>query len=336
VVTAPAILGYDSGKYQKGMVITSNYGTDECARKDVLTGAIDSTKKGEDRSGLCMPVAAYQNVTFGTVAGSNSGYAMTCNGTDSRVAYSQTDSNDSLLKKGSQFVIEARVIMTTLPSVKTYANAICGNHINGTGDTGCYFQVDTSNRLAFGAIGLTATVSNQTLSTGTWYKLKVTGDGSTIKLYIDDVECTYVTQNVSAYDIALSGGNFEVGNFPNQSVYGWAGSIEYFKLARGTTTLSAVGYYSQPPMVSPVLMGSAGFAAEVHSGQNGATTVNFDTIGFGQYGVNLSMKDCYDQYLRYKKNFATSGKNMHLKVTMNRGTAENISSIPGLDFKFDK
>jgi hypothetical protein len=116
----------------------------------------------------------------------------------------------------------------------------------------------------------------------------------------------------------------------------WAGSIEYFKLARGTTTLSAIGYYSQPPMVSPVLMGSAGFAAEVHSGQNGATTVNFDTIGFGQYGVNLSMKDCYDQYLRYKKNFATSGKNMHLKVTMNRGTAENISSIPGLDFKFDK
>jgi hypothetical protein len=37
VVTTPAILGYDSGKYQKGMVITSNYGTDECARKDILT-----------------------------------------------------------------------------------------------------------------------------------------------------------------------------------------------------------------------------------------------------------------------------------------------------------
>lgn len=275
-------IGYAAASFDKALVYESNLGTTESARKDAITGVVSTTEMAEDRSGLGSVISAYTSMTFGNQAAFTSGKSGVFNTTSSKIVMSTVTAAHDLLTDGSPFFIEVEFLLNTLPSVKGQPSIIASDYFDGNADPGWLLYVDTGNQINFGPSGgtLTNTESVNTVTTGTRYKLRITGDGTTVRMELDDVEVTYNTQNTTAYNVGANSHPLAIGNVYNTSIYGLGGEIGYIKLGKGTSTPVATAYFSQPELLHPINAGKT--TALLKGVGTGSATIN---TGFNQWGT---------------------------------------------------
>lgn len=129
------------------------------------------------------------------------------------------------------------------------------------------------------------------ISTGTWYNVVLTIDGSTVKLYVNgSQEGSTVTTAPSVY--ATAGDEFEIGANPTYRPYYWDGYIDEFSVFNSTLSASDVTaiYNSGVPAdlssLSPVHWwrmgdddgGTGTTITDLGSGGNNATLTNGPTF----------------------------------------------------------
>lgn len=280
------IAGYDPTKFDSALIYASDLGTTESARKDAVTGVASTTEMAEDRSGINASVSAYTSVTFGNQAAFTSGKSGVFNTTSSKIVMDTANVTQDLLVGGSPFFIEAEFMLNTLPSVKGNLSIIASKFTDGVG-FGWWLWVTTGNNLLFGGTSLTDTIGTTVLTTGVRYVVRVTGDGATVRLYLNGIEQAYFSQNTSAYSFAGNSSPLCLGNVHNTSIYGLGGEIGFIKIGKGSATQVATGYYSQPEMLHPINAGK--ISAFLQGIGTGSTTIN---TGFNQWGT-LVPNSCF-------------------------------------------
>lgn len=130
------------------------------------------------------------------------------------------------------FTVEAWIRLNSLPA---RIKAIAGNEHVGYDWSGWNFTVNDTNKLSFYAASSKIVVtSSSTLSTNQWYHVAASGDGSTIRLFIDGTQVGSVAStasNADAYGNALRVGSLKVYN--DGADFSFPGYIDNFRLTKG-------------------------------------------------------------------------------------------------------
>lgn len=343
-LSALSPLGYPAGTFQPGMVFQTQPGTEESSRKDAVTGAVSATEKAEDRSGM-NATAVYTGVTYRAEAGCDSGQAIVFDASGDKVDYGAgTTGVYDVARDGSGFSIESQFVLDTLPSVKGFFSTIASKQTDGTGNSGWLFYVNASNRLQFqlNSPNSSTTGSTTSFTTGTVYRVKVTGDGSTIRLYVHDgstwVEEAYSVQHTTAYDYETTTDQFEIGNtHSNTQPYDLRGALCYVKVQKGANDMVATGYTSQPEILHPINAGKLA-AAEQGIG-TGSLTIN---TGFNLWGTapilggSSAVVDSYEDTYQWVGNLPAAGDLLHYRIDLGRGSDRNQSGVYGTNLRFFK
>lgn len=339
--------GFLSGKLDENLVLNVSFGNTDNAVIDVNTGVVSSTLQGEDRAGWNIQTNAYTSATFVNEPLFDSGRAFEGNGSSSRVGY-QAGGGDStplfwLLKQGNSFAIEVEFTLTTLTSTKGILNCLCGNYLNGSGsDPGWAFYIDATDKLYFfpGIGGSASTVGQTSFTTGIHYKVRVTGDGNTIRLYVNTgsgwTEETYSSQLTGGYNLSQPTQITEIGNFPNQNVYNLTGRIGYVKIANGSSTFAYEGYSSQPPLCDLFNLGSFTLAKPYRGQNTTAQDGNFKTGIVISASSQSALVDSYDQILQFGSPMSSIGNDLWFKLDLGRGTSLDASKVLGYLMRYSR
>jgi len=339
--------GYDV--FDDNLVFNVGLGTDDCARLDTVTGAVTAAAKAEDRSGWVLP-STYQ----GGISSSNfvsdvdfqEGKALNFAGSSTTEFI-----NGGILLSGEpvslsgvnrKFAIECEVKIATLSTQPIFVGY---KHSSDT-TSGWTFGTDGTGKLRW-AHGTTVTLaSNLTLSLATKYKVKVTGDGTTIRLYVDGVECAYSSQTTAGYTIAVSSNGpalgVGLGSYGNSRAIDtqWIGKLGYVRIARDASTFVNANYAPQAPLISLFNFGN-GIKAEHRVGQNSilapSSQTNFDQIGTSSNKTATSVVDSNDLLFMWDHTIAgVHGSNMSLKLTLDRASSFDPSYVKGMNTVFPK
>lgn len=330
--TALAPVGYATTKFNQHMIFMTQPGTTDSATKDVVTGV--TTDAAEDRSGVMHVTGSYTGTSFVTDVSMDSGKALQFNSTNASVDYGNaTDFN--IARRGSKFAIEAQFKLNTLPSVKGFASMLASKIQNGTPNPGWAFGVNASNRLEFTfySPNVLTTGSTTTFTTGVAYRVRVTGDGTTVRLYVHNgttwVEEAYSAQNTTAYDYNNSD-FFLLGNIQSAVIYGLGGNLGYIKIMRGSDTFVDTGYNSQGSFTQPINAGGI-VALGLDIGLN-TGTVNSSYNYFGTApisGGSSSVVDSYEDNLLWSKELDAPGNLLHYRLDVGRGSDRNALGVYG-------
>lgn len=338
--STPRYLGYDN--HDERLVFSTECGATSSARIDVDTSAVSTTEMAEDRSGLAQVINSYTSVTFGTQALFTSGKSAVFNTTSSKIIHdsgagSFFDDALALLKNGSPFALEVEFSLTTLPSVKGASSIVVSKYFDGNADPGWFLLVNTSNRLVFGKAGgtLTNTEGSTVLTTGTRYLVKVTGDGTTVRMYIDGSEVSYISQNTTAYDVGTSTHRLCLGNVYNTSIYGLGGDIGYVKLSKGSSTFAGVGFANQAA-ITHLQNVTYGFIGQRHIGQISDDTADYDQGVYNSFSGGAAVVDSYDMLLKHNHSITSTGRFLDARISMARASDRNKIAIPGFNWQYNK
>lgn len=333
-------IGYDS--HDERLVFSTECGAASSARLNVNTAVASTTEMAEDRSGLAQVINAYTSVTFGNQVLFTSGKSAVFNTTSSKIIHdsgagSFFDDALAICKNGSPFAIEAEFILNTLPSVKGSASLIASKYFDGNSDPGWLLYVDTGNQLNFGPSGgtLTNTEASMVLTTGTRYVVRVTGDGTTIRIYINGAEASYNTQNTTAYNVESSTHRLCLGNVYNTSVYGLGGELGYFKIIKGASTFAKEGFSNQAAITHLQNL-TYGFIGQRHLGQIGDDTADYDYNVWCSFSGGAAVVDGYDMLAKFNHTLVSQGRYPGAKIVMNRASDRNKIAVPGINWQYLK
>jgi hypothetical protein len=127
------------------------------------------------------------------------------------------------------------------------------------------------------------------MSAGVKHKVRLTGDGSAIHIFVDGVEQTYSTQDTGGYSIAPPNtGNtiITIGAYGDNAL-NLNGRLGVVRMARGASSFTSNDYSFQPEQLHPINTGK--IAAALQGIGTGSTTIN---TGFNQWGT-LVPNSCF-------------------------------------------
>jgi hypothetical protein len=134
------------------------------------------------------------------------------------------------------FTMEAWIYLISKP--KTIA-AILGTGITSWGAGAYYFVVDSSSKLQFGGNGVNWLQSTSTISTGQWYHVAVSRNGTTTRIFIDgtleDTEASDTTSYNFSTDSLLIGRN----GWDSSNQQGFHGYIDDVRITKGVARYTA-------------------------------------------------------------------------------------------------
>jgi 3D (Asp-Asp-Asp) domain-containing protein len=343
-ISSKLVQGYSSTGFDDKLLVNSNPGLNANAQKNTVTGALDSTKMFEDRS-QNMHTTTYTNVVAGTFVTDGSfangkAFDTTVNsGSLAYAYYSDSNTEGTFNLSNRKFAMETEIKLSayTPGGYGTIMGMFAGSDpnqtviwaIDGTGGpiTGTpgkmFFQVHTGQ-----------TISTNVLSLNTYYKVKVTGDGSTIRMYINDVEVGYSAQLTTGYShtnlrpVSVGSAYTAVGS---SGIYARIGYVKYIL---GSNTFAYSGYRDQSPYVSLIDLGSRTLAKKV-GGTNGTTNGTNFYEPASLSSATSAMVDSYDMDLiyNYPLDSLNQGDTLMLKLNYGRASSRNISVFPSLNFR---
>jgi hypothetical protein len=355
-LTSLVVAGYATGNHDRNLIFSTALGTDTCAQLSVAgtPGVIDTAKKGEDRSGMCVLNNAYFNVVAGDYQADSSfqsGFCQVFNGSNRDISYVHSDIHN--LQSTRPFAIEVEVKFSSLASEarfisKSNSGLGYGWDLRATTAGAIVLIIQNSGGTVIGR----ADTINGVVTTNTYYVIRVTyaGDGTAPKIFISTtgpngtfVEQSYATQTAFSGNTASSSqliiGSQQGGSWLN-------GKIGYVKIMKGlfgstSPAFAYTGWKSQPAM-QIVNLGNR-FTAVQLIGKNSNTTGTGNEQFFkpgiidGQYANQAAMVDSNDLVFYYNKTLEnTAGSTMYLKATLGRASTRDASAIQGINFRYAK
>ena len=242
------------------------------------------------------------------------------------------------------FAIEAEINLTATATQRVISSL----YRNTAGRYGWSFYINSSGQLAMnttssGGTSVTLT-STPALVTGSWIRVRFVYDGTTSKLYsASSPYSSYTDITGTAVTLVTTDGaqdSFWIGaqgdGADNASTF-FNGKISYVKIAKGfpaATPFAFAGYKSQPPITGIINLGTE-TVGEYRTGTSGVQTAgtNYIQPAYIPRYNGAAVVDSYDQLIQFNQSFAnTTGSNLGLKLTMNKVTDRNQSSVQGLIF----
>ena len=352
-LTSPVIAGYAPSNYDANLVFTTSLGSDDCARKDTITGAIVATDKCGEHSGMNLGSGNSASMTAGnwitddTANGFDAG-SCTFNGSSQYITYYNAALNYSLnVTQGVPFCMEMEV---KIGGGAGTTRTIVGDYRSDT-SYGWMARISAANTLEFQCTNTGGTTvqrySVETFAVGDYLKIRYQYDGSTLKIYRKKITDSNFIEVIGGYtrpaDIITTGSSsgyqLEIGGAYSGGGQAWFfnGKIGYIKIALGSSTFQYSGYKSQPSITGIINLGTE-IVGEYRIGHSGSTAgQNYIQPAFIPRFNNQAVVDSNDLQIMYSQPLANAvGNNLWLKLSMGRGSSRNISSVQGIDFQFSK
>lgn len=344
-LTSSVVEGYSSSNYDRAVQFDVSLGVSAFGQKNVATGAVDSTKLGEDRSGWDFQNVSYNNVTFGADANFFSGQAGTFNGTSSYIQYqnSAAEAVTFRINPQNKFAFMAEISPTSVGG----GNTRCFfTENNPTGNAMYSFCLNSSGFLRFFTSTTTgsssaSTTASDTAETTSCHWVMATDDGTTTKLW-RTVNCTNNTTftEVASYSTQqrpvwtngtpsiVIGADFSA----SAATSFFAGKIGCVKAAIGASSFNYAHCKDQSAFPNMHNLGTMAVAWN-KAGTNATTLgtgTNFNTLKTLAATPNqAAVVDSYEDQFMWREFLPTAGNDLWFKILMGRSSTSDASFIDG-------
>lgn len=346
-LTDSKVYGYGS-TYDINMVFGTALGDAAHQRRSITTGALDTSKAAEDRSGFSRNASSYDNIDATNITSDtdffwNTSYSF--NGTNEDISYA-----DSVLKDfdfREPFAIE----LECKPDTITGDDDIMSDHPDGA--PGGFIIRRTGSALLFRITNTSDTVIARIESTtglfsiGQYMKIQIKYDGlggqvrafySTDKNLPATTEITYNGAQTVNFSTGSSGSAHPlyIGVGPAGGRY-YGGQLGYIKWIMGSDTFASEGYYPQAAMNIGQNLGNSLVAWKRVGNSDHNLGVSFlEPFVASSNDGELALADSYYQLFKVSKDLAVSGKEMLFKLLADRATANDEVLFDGINIQFNK
>jgi len=355
-ISAAKIAGYAETNFDPNLVLNIAIGDTSAARINTTTGALNADERSADMSGIHF-ASNNENVTsadYVTDADFQLGFAVDLDGSSESWNGSTNSPLHHRIDNTRSFIIEAE-IKPNDPTYTNYSNIV--SNYDKSVDRGWTFQIRQGNGHLFFYMNNSGTnrivEANEAEPQG-YHKVRVVYNAvaNTIKLYRTTAAphtaftevSSYVTQQTpnatfpNAGDAGLRIGR--IGGSASSDYF--KGKIGYVKMAKFNPGVAPSfvydGFKAQPAMITPQNLGIA-IAAKKVTGEVDATNNTYsyyETMHIDGNSNQAAVVDSYDIITQFQHSLAQAGSELQLKISMNRGSSRNQSSIQGINFRFSK
>lgn len=340
-MTAIAALGNPPTQNDENLVFNVSFGSDSSCKKNLTTGALDTTAPVNDRSSLnaTTPSGSWSSQTADSDF--QSGYCVSLNGSSNNISYDDSAEYDLYYNRpfAIEFELKPASISTNYYLVDSQNTSSQGGIVvilknTSNGDIRVQLRDSSGNTVA-------NVITNSGFLTTSYQvvKIKYDGSGGQIRIYKSSTpsdsyhESGTFTEATYASTTAFSSGNtsgisqvFKIGSSNSSSLY-YSGKIGYFKFINGSNSFVYSGYVAEPPIVGIQNLGAKVIGKRM-IGTNGSS-INSNFNEFGVMAENTALVDSYPMVCKWNYEMASSGKYMHFKIDAERPTALDASSIEG-------
>jgi len=312
------------------------FGSPKCAARDLVTGAYSVLASGGinnaryERSKYGIAIQGANGPTFVVDDDFVEGYAIDLNGSSNYLQYtSQVFQNMG----SDDFIIEAEIHPTnTSGATQHIVNKNDGNNYTFGFNAGYLYFVCNSS-------GTKVITCDDKEEPETYHWVMVKKVGTVVSLWRDETGdktqrtwtevASYATQP-SVGDLSYGdAGDIMIGTNQSAAAAFFEGRIGIVRTAREASDFAYDNFRTQAAIVTPQNMGyDLILGKQVHGNSN-----------FFEGGVSVDRKpfvDSFDQLLSYEKVFGASGKDLAVRVQMNRGDQKLQTGFKGIDFRFKK
>lgn len=332
-LTGWEIMGYSSGNYDENLMFSTSLGSDECAKRNTVTGALTATGKAMDRSGNNADMSSSNEPTVTSDVDFPSGVCYDFNGTANYFSYDGVSDSD-LHEVDARFPFE---VIAAIKTPSTSGSRVVISKSNGT--TGWWFGLDSGYITMNIDNGTVLVKASDATEASSMHYIRCYWDGSVSKLYRsnDGSSWTEVASYSSQDDLTTTSTAhaLNIGTLAGGASY-WSGKLEAVKFGRAVSPY--VGFKNQEALVNTKNHGDISLA-RASSGENDfGAGVNFNKVMVIDPAANESAVVDTEK-LRYFFSHSiagTSGQDAYLKIEMDRASATDDCGIAGIDAKYTK